>query len=87
MYIYIIRGYIMKRTQIYIDDEMFSFLEKESKLKNKSISELIRESIRGNYIYNSNVMVKRLNDVFGQWSDRLVDVNTYIRDMRKDRKL
>jgi len=33
----------MKRTQIYIDDEMFSFLEKESKLKNKSISELIRE--------------------------------------------
>ena len=77
MYIYIIRGYIMKRTQIYIDDEMFSFLEKESKLKNKSISELIRESIRGNYIYNSNVMVKRLHDVFGQWSNRLVDVNTY----------
>ena len=38
MYIYIIRGYIMKRTQIYIDDEMFSFLEKESKLKNKSIN-------------------------------------------------
>jgi hypothetical protein len=31
----------MKRTQIYIDEDTFERLEKESKIKHKTISELI----------------------------------------------
>jgi len=75
----------MKRTQIYIDDEIFSFLEKESKTSHRSISEIIRESIKDKYQYKSSVLLKRLNNVFGISKDRKIDVDTYIRNIRKDR--
>jgi predicted CopG family antitoxin len=77
----------MKRTQIYLDEEIFSILERESKMKKKSISELIRESIHEKYSYNSGKIIKHLNMVFGIWSDKDDDVDTYIRNIRKDRKL
>ncbi len=75
----------MKRTQIYIDDDIFSFLEKESKTVHRSISEIIRESIKEKYQYQSNVLIKRMNAVFGIWKKKNLDVNKYIRTMRKDR--
>lgn len=75
----------MKRTQIYIDEDVFSFLEKESKTARRSISEIIRESIKEKYRYKSNGLMKRLHSVFGMWSTRDIDVNKYIKSIRRDR--
>jgi predicted CopG family antitoxin len=75
----------MKRTQIYIDDDVFSFLEKESKTANRSISEIIRESIREKHRHKSNLLMKRLDSIFGIWSSRNGDVNKYLKSIRRDR--
>jgi len=77
----------MKRTQIYIDDDIFSFLEKESKTIHRSISEIIRESIKEKYQYKSNVLLKRLSTIYGIWKNKNLDTNKYIRNIRKDRTL
>ena len=77
----------MKRTQIYIDDDIFSFLENESKTMHRSISEIIRESIKEKYQYKSNVLLKRLDSVYGIWKKRDFDAHKYIRNLRKDRAL
>jgi len=77
----------MKRTQIYIEDNIFSFLEKESKIVHRSISEIIRESIKEKYQHKHNVLLKRLNSVYGIWKNKNMDVDKYIKNLRKDRTL
>ncbi len=75
----------MKRTQIYLDEELFDMLEIESREGHKSISELIRDSIYEKYGYRSIVIKKRLESVFGLWKNRKFDTDKYIRELRKDR--
>lgn len=77
----------MKRTQIYIDDDIFSFLKKESRTIHRSISEIIRESIKEKYQYKSNMLLKRLNTIYGIWKNKNFDTDQYIRNMRKDRTI
>ena len=86
MYIYIMHKK-MKRTQIYIDEDTYKILEKESRITGKSISELIRESIRGKAHRKVDEILRRTEDVYGIWKDREFDVDEYIRDLRKDRTL
>jgi hypothetical protein len=85
MYIYI-RRYKMKRTQIYIDEKIYSHLEKESKAKGVSISELVRESIHEKITRKIEKILKATDDVCGIWEDRKFDVDGYIRNTRRERK-
>ncbi len=87
MYIYIMKNVKMKRTQIYIDEGTYKILEKESKISGKTISELIRESIRSRAQKKANEILRRMEDVYGMWKDREFDAEQYIRDLRKDRTL
>ncbi|HNZ27815.1 MAG TPA: CopG family transcriptional regulator [Spirochaetota bacterium] len=75
----------MKRTQIYLDEEMFDYLETESKLHSKSISELIRESIKEKIQGRNRNLLKNMKKVFGIWKNHKFDVDEYISDLRKDR--
>ena len=77
----------MKRTQIYIDDKTFEYLKKESKLENKTISELIRDSIREKMNHNTKNIIKNLQGIFGIWKNRKFDTNEYVRKLRKDRDI
>jgi hypothetical protein len=86
MYIYI-RRYKMKRTQIYIDEKIYSHLEKESKTKNVSISEIIRESIQEKLTRKIQKILRATDEVSGIWKDRKIDVNSYIRNTRRERKV
>ena len=76
----------MKRTQIYIDDETYGQLQRESSNKGVSISEIIRESIRRRTGNRVQKMLKAAHDIAGVWKDRNVDVEAYVREKRKDRK-
>ena len=87
MYVYIMGHKKMKRTQIYIDESTYRILEKESKITGKSMSELIRESIRDRVHRRVDEILRRTEDVYGIWKDREFDVEEYIRDLRKDRTL
>jgi metal-responsive CopG/Arc/MetJ family transcriptional regulator len=86
MYIYI-RRYKMKRTQIYIDEKIYSHLEKESKTKGVSISEIIRESIQEKLTKKIQKILRATDEVCGIWKDRKFDINSYIRDTRRERKV
>ncbi len=55
----------MKRTQIYIDEDTFGFLEKESKIEKKSISEIIRENIKVKMKNRNNEIIKKMKSVYG----------------------
>ncbi|MFH0925391.1 MAG: ribbon-helix-helix protein, CopG family [bacterium] len=77
----------MKRTQIYLDETIFDFLKKESKVEHKSISEIIRESIKKRMDNRRDDIIRRMESVFGIWKNRELDVNEYITNLRKDRKL
>ncbi len=77
----------MKRTQIYIDEDTFRFLEYEHKIKKKTISEIIRENIKKEILSKSNKIIKKMNMVYGIWKNRKIDVDEYIKNLRKDRKL
>lgn len=77
----------MKRTQIYIDEDTFGFLEKESKIEKKSISEIIRESIKVKMKNRNNEIIKKMKSVYGVQQDKKVNGDECVRKMRKDRIL
>jgi hypothetical protein len=77
----------MKRTQIYIDEEMFGTLKRESRLKGLSISEIIRECVQAKLGSRVEKMLRATDSVSGLWKDRGFDVDEFIRAARKDRKV
>jgi hypothetical protein len=81
------RNIKMKRTQIYIDEGTYKLLKKESKITGKTLSELIRENIRGKMDQRVSEILRRTENVYGIWKDRDFDVEAHIRDLRKDREL
>ena len=75
----------MKRTQIYLDPEIFEVLKVESKLKRTRISSLIREALREKYsVQGKKAMV--IDQVAGIWKDRIFDVESYVRKKRNNKR-
>jgi len=77
----------MKRTQIYLNDDIYSYVKTESQKMNKSMSELIRDIIISN-IKNVNDNLKESSaNVFGLWKNRDFNTNDYVRELRKSKRL
>jgi len=77
----------MRRTQIYIDESTYKTLKKESEISGKTISEIIRESLREKINKKIDNILRRTKDVYGIWKDRELEVKRFVRDLRRDRKL
>ncbi len=77
----------MRRTQIYIEEKFYRLLKKESKTTGKTMSELIRESIKNRINRRVEEILRRTEAVYGIWKDRKFDVEEYIRELRRDRNL
>lgn len=75
----------MKRTQIYLPEEMMRQLKKESKKSGKSISAIIRERIRAGGKKVANNIVAASDEACGAWKNRSSDVYRDIRKLRRDR--
>ena len=76
----------MKRTQIYIDDNTYKYLRKESETRHVTVSEVIRQSIRERMNKKTQKALKAADRAFGLWRNRDFDVEKHIRDIRKDRR-
>jgi hypothetical protein len=76
----------MKRTQIYLDEELINILKIESKLRKKKVSMLIRETLRAKYL-NKDKKIVLLDKAAGIWKDRDFDTNEYVRKLRKSKRL
>jgi hypothetical protein len=76
----------MKRTQLYLDEEMARTLETLSRQKGATVSELVRTSLREHYMPGKSldkVALARL--LTGIWKNRkdLQNINASIRMLRK----
>ena len=76
----------MKRTQIYLDEELKNALKIQSNITKKKASQIIREILRDKLLTNESDFYL-LNEIAGIWSDRDFNVNEYIREKRKGHRL
>ena len=77
----------MKRTQLYIEDDVFRVLRRISKEKTVSISELVRAAVKKVYALEKPEHADDvLREAAGIWKDRkdLRSTEQYVRGMRKD---
>ena len=79
----------MKRTQLYLDENIWKILEIQSRQTGTSISELVRQAIRDKYLPSPEERRRAMQAVVGLWKDRtdLPDTETYIRQLRRGRRL
>jgi hypothetical protein len=81
--------YIMKRTQLYLDDELWTALHLRARLGGTTISELVRTAARDCYLGNREERRAAMLGIVGLWKDRtdLPDTETYIRKLRTGTRL
>lgn len=76
----------MKRTQLYIEDDVFKVLRRVSKEKEVSISELVRAAVKKVYALEKPADADWvLKEAAGIWKDRkdIQSTEKYVRQMRK----
>ena len=85
---FIKRGALMRRTQIYLDDEIYEILKKESLILGKSTSQIIRENLKKNLVNKSNKISDAIDDSKGAWKDKSdFKINDFIRKLRKGNRI
>jgi len=72
----------MKRTQIYLDEEIYKYLKAESNRTGKTISEIIREKIRAEINQSKENLIKAIDEVAGIWKDKAEDIEETVRNLR-----
>ena len=81
--------YIVRRTQLYLDDDLWRELHARAKTAKTTISELVREAVRERYAGNFEERKKAMRDVVGIWRDRkdIGSAEAYVRTLRKGTRL
>jgi len=79
----------MKRTQLYLNDELWKTLHIRSKQRRSSISELVREALRDKYGGSPHARKEVMQAFVGIRKNRrdLGDSAAYIRRLRKGNRL
>jgi hypothetical protein len=79
----------MRRTQLYLEDDVWKALQIRAQQSRSTISELVRQAVREKYLNNASNRKEALLSVVGIWKDRtdLPDTETYIRRLRKGDRL
>jgi len=79
----------LRRTQLYLDDELHRLLSALSRQEKKSLSELVRSAIADKYVKRDVVdKIAIVDRLAGIWKDRedMKSPERYIRILRKDRR-
>jgi hypothetical protein len=82
--------YIMKRTQLYLDDDLWNALHARARQEKTTISDLVRRAARERYVGNLDERRKAMEGLIGLWKDRtdLPDsTEEYVRELRRDTRL
>ena len=81
--------YIMKRTQLYLDDDLWDALHVRARNEGTTISDLVRQAARERYLGNLDERRKAMEAVVGIWKDRpeFSDPEKYIRRLRRSNRL
>ena len=76
----------MRRTQLYLSDELTEKLKSLSRNEHKTISQLVRTALEEKYLSERKPSVKdALHAVCGIWKDRKdLDAEIFVRSLRDD---
>jgi hypothetical protein len=79
----------MRRTQLYLDDDIWKALHVQSRQRRTSVSELVRQAVRDRYGSSPANRRQAMMALVGIWKDRddLPDATTYIRRLRRGKRL
>lgn len=77
----------MRRTQLYLKDDMWQVLHDRAASSGTTISELVRQAVQERYMVKPGRKEAMMN-IVGMWSDRtdMEDTETYIRKLRTDNR-
>jgi hypothetical protein len=79
----------VRRTQLYLDDDLWNALHARARSEGTTISELVRRAARERYLGNLEQRQKAMLGIVGIWKDRtdLPDSTEYVRQLRRDTRL
>jgi hypothetical protein len=61
---------MMRRTQLYLDDDLWNALHFHARLNGTTISDLVRKSARDKYMGNPEERSAAMQGIVGLWKDR-----------------
>lgn len=81
--------YIMRRTQLYLDDDLWKALHAHARSTGTTISELVRTAARERYLSNLQERQSAMQALIGLRKDRhdLNDSEKYVRRLRRGTRL
>ena len=79
----------MRRTQLYLDEDLWKLLHTIAVQSKVTISDLVRTAIREKYNQNALRRKEAMEAVIGLWKDRtdIGDTEAYVRKLRRDNRL
>lgn len=79
----------MRRTQLYLDDELWNALHVQARRQKTTISELVRSAARERYLPGTKERRKAMQAIVGMWKDRpeFEDPEAYLRALRRGIRL
>ena len=81
--------YIMKRTQLYLDEDLWTALHEHARQQKTTVSDLVRRAARDRYMGNLDERRAAMMGIVGLWKNRsdLEDTESYIRNLRDDDRM
>ena len=81
--------YIVRRTQLYLDDEVWAALQVRARESGVTISELVRQAVRERYVGQSEERRRAMMAFASSRKDRTDQGETepYLRALRKGKRL
>jgi len=79
----------MRRTQLYLEDELWAALHAKALLEGATVSELVRVAVRERYMGDLEERRQAMLGIVGLWKDRndLDDTETMVRRLRSGARL
>jgi Ribbon-helix-helix protein, copG family len=79
----------VRRTQLYLDEDLWTTLRLRSRQEGTTVSELVRQAVRERYLGNSEKRKRAMQAFVGIRKDRvdMVDPEYYIRELRRGSRL
>ncbi len=79
----------MRRTQLYLNKDLWKALHVRSRQQGTTISELVRQAVREKYGSSPTNRRDAMQGIVGIWKDRkdLSDSTAYVRRLRKGKRL
>jgi hypothetical protein len=81
--------YIMRRTQLYLDDHLWNALHTRARSRKTTVSELVREAVRERYLGKRDEQARAMQEFVGIRKEGSVpvDVAKYVRSLRRGKRM